>query len=45
MRNAMIPEATYGVTIFQRILIANRDEVDVRDIRACRELGIEAVAV
>src|SRR5215831_3103668 len=31
--------------MFQRILIANRGEIAVRIIRACRELNIETVAV
>ena len=31
--------------MFQRILIANRGEIAVRIIRACREMGIETVAV
>jgi acetyl-CoA carboxylase biotin carboxylase subunit len=31
--------------MFRRILIANRGEIAVRVIRACREMGIQAIAV
>ncbi len=33
------------LTMYQRILVANRGEIALRIFRACRELGIESVAI
>ena len=40
-----LPFSSQRVTMFEKILIANRGEIALRIQRACRELGIKTVVV
>jgi acetyl-CoA carboxylase biotin carboxylase subunit len=42
---APIDRQRFGSIMYKRILIANRGEIALRIIRACKELGIETVAI
>ena len=43
--NALPDDISEGRSVIKKILIANRGEIAVRIVRACREMGIKSVAI
>ena len=45
IRPAGVPPATGGINLFPKLLIANRGEIAVRVIRACKEMGLSLIHI